>query len=465
MRSFALLALAAAALTNLVAAHGASKSIVIPSDIRPGYSVARVVDAGEDASSGHQFRLLDTTFSDYFAVLSDGLVMSTADLHPLSERAVRLVVLDEQPGNRTERHSISLFVTDPQRLLRFPPGKCDSATVTENAVSGTPIKCLPGGSHALAALGGRPGAALRYALGGAADGAFRLAAAEDGDGGVSVVTARALDREARAHYILTLEASDGRATATATLSVNVEDVNDNAPTFDNGGEFHFRVTLWENGERPPPKVGEVLGKVSARDADGDKVNFRLGTPSGIAVVVPQTGEILLATPNPPPGAHAVRVLAHDVREPTLFSERPATVWIHVLRHPNDPEGVTANNGGVTSSSRHRIVKRRVTRAVRPTKRIEFSEADGGVEGRVVFQLEKETERETFKIRDESPWVTVEPNGAVRVKRRWDYEELGPEKTVDFWVTITNAGVGGDCIKIKQAWLGRISKGYSLHPKE
>jgi hypothetical protein len=55
-------------------------------------------------------------------------------------------------------------------------------------------------------------------------------------------------------------------------------------------------------------------------------------------------------------------------------------------------------------------KRRVTRAVRPTKRIEFTEADGQPEGKIVFQLEKESEHETFKIRDENPWVTVEPNG-------------------------------------------------------
>jgi hypothetical protein len=52
------------------------------------------------------------------------------------------------------------------------------------------------------------------------------------------------------------------------------------------------------------------------------------------------------------------------------------------------------------------------------------------------------EHETFKIRDENPWVTVEPNGSVRVKKRWDYEELGREKTIDFWVIITNSGAAG-----------------------
>ena len=95
-----------------------------------------------------------------------------------------------------------------------------------------------------------------------------------------------------------------------------------------------------------------------------------------------------------------------------------------------------------TQNKHTRQKRRVTRAVRPTKRIEFAESDGDSEGRNVFQLEKETERETFKIRDDNPWVTVETNGAVRVKKKWDYEELGPEKTIDFWVIISNQGHNG-----------------------
>ena len=97
-----------------------------------------------------------------------------------------------------------------------------------------------------------------------------------------------------------------------------------------------------------------------------------------------------------------------------------------------------------SGERHRRVKRRVTRAVRPTKRTEFTEADGHPAGKIVFKLEKESESETFKIRDENPWVTVEPNGAVRVKKRWDFEELGREKTIDFWVIISNVRSQSEC---------------------
>lgn len=126
----------------------------------------------------------------------------------------------------------------------------------------------------------------------------------------------------------------------------------------------------------------------------------------------------------------------------------------VIIHLNDVEEEAPQE----HHAKHSRQKRRVTRAVRPTKRIEFAESDGDTEGRNVFQLEKETERETFKIRDDNPWVTVETNGAVRVKKKWDYEELGPEKTIDFWVIISNQGHNGKerAPRAVEASMGRIN---------
>jgi hypothetical protein len=68
-----------------------------------------------------------------------------------------------------------------------------------------------------------------------------------------------------------------------------------------------------------------------------------------------------------------------------------------------------------------------------------------------------------KIRDENPWVTVEPNGAVRVKKKWDFEELGREKTIDFWVIITNSGSGGRTV-VGRRLLCRNSEKISILDK-
>jgi hypothetical protein len=144
--------------------------------------------------------------------------------------------------------------------------------------------------------------------------------------------------------------------------------------------------------------------------------------------VPQTGEVMLVDPQALPAQ--LTILAKEKAFPSRQSKIQALLDII-----NEDEILDDNN----SLEPHSRPKRRATRAVRPTKRTEFTEADGQVEGKIVFQLEKESQHETFKIRDENPWVTVEPNGAVRVKKRWDYEELGREKTIDFWVIITNSG--------------------------
>jgi hypothetical protein len=189
-----------------------------------------------------------------------------------------------------------------------------------------------------------------------------------------------------------------------------------------------------------------IGKVVAKDADGDKVAYKLVNPSNYVIIVPQTGELVLAT-EPENNELLIQVEAHDLRQPSLTSAHPAKVLIEFTAPDPIPILVQHLTHEIANQHSHRRDKRRVTRAVRPTKRIEFTEADGDTEGRNVFQLEKETDRETFKIRDENPWVTVETNGAVRVKKKWDYEELGPEKTIDFWVIITNQGHNGKSFTI------------------
>lgn len=54
----------------------------------------------------------------------------------------------------------------------------------------------------------------------------------------------------------------------------------------------------------------------------------------------------------------------------------------------------------------------------------------------MFQLDKKHSQEVFKIESPNRWVTVDTNGAVKVKEIWDYEQLGKEKTIDFWVFVT-----------------------------
>ncbi|XP_054284040.1 neural-cadherin isoform X4 [Macrosteles quadrilineatus] len=426
-----------AGLCASAAAATARRSVdVIPHDIHPGYSIKKFC-----SDQSLNYRLLETGFSQFFTVLEDGLVMTTADLSPLVNRPVNLVVLEETP-NATATHTLQLYVLDRRDMLRFPQDVYEGVTVRENAPAGTAVTGLPVLTVKGGGAGGLP---IKYTIvAGNTDNAFAMKNVEytnSSVGGVTLVTKKPLDRESIAAYTLTIQASDGKDIdkAVTKVQVNVEDENDNSPVFSQR-VYRFSVSglrnLAANGTEW--KRFAAVGRVSATDADGDRVAYRLAVPSDLVVIVPQTGDLLLAGEPPESAAQEgfeceLTVEAHDLRTPNRVSQAPAQVWLELNPYDEDLQSL---------DSPHRISKRRVTRAVRPTKRIEFTEADGEQEGRIVFQLEKETERETFKIRDENPWVTVEPNGAVRVKKKWDYEELGPEKTIDFWVTITNAASGG-----------------------
>ncbi|XP_025153789.1 neural-cadherin isoform X3 [Harpegnathos saltator] len=419
-----------------------AKVAVLPHDVHPGYEVTQFQG---DARSLSNFRLLETGFSKYFTVLGNGLVMTTSDLTPLVDRPVNLVVLEELV-NGTKTHDLHLYVINRRNMLTFSHDRLGEGGVSENSPAGTWIDGFP----ILRARGSFP---VHYKIlpDDTGERPFALRENESSETGfnltlnsqkqgVRVVTAKPLDREVRELYTVVIHASDGNFISTSKISgvVHVLDRNDNSPIFERE-LYIFEIrptnldTLHKGNEVSPGwKRFSVVGKVTAKDADGDKIAYKLVTPSSLMIVVPQTGELILVGE---PEINAEQdsecelvVEAHDIRTPSRNTEKPAKVIVRFLTsEPDDQQEV------------HRIQKRRVTRAVRPTKKVDFTEADGNIEGKIAFYLEKENEKETYKIRDENKWVTVGANGSVMVKQKWDYEELGPEKTIDFWVTITNTG--------------------------
>ncbi|XP_045534193.1 neural-cadherin isoform X1 [Papilio machaon] len=419
-----------ALLCVLSAALQTSALTVLPHDVRPGHAVRHF------EGNYSRYTLLDPEYAPYFTLLDDGLLMTTADLAPLLDQSLNLAILEQTPFS-SSAHSVHLLVVDRRKMLSFATNGL-RGEIQENAPAGTAVDLLP--IKAAASL--NVGPVAYKIINGNEDSLFALrektktgiprVASVITDGDVEIIAMRPLDAEETKSYDLILQATDLKGSNKANLAVRIDvtNENDHEPIFEQD-IYYFAVngSLDQNCDNETAHWQRFsnIGKVHAFDGDGDRVYYSLKTPSNLAVIVPQTGELILA--GEPDGHEAeLEVLAHDTGSPPRKS-RPAQVFLEfVVRSKKDLPAL-------------RRQKRRVTRAVRPTKRIEFTEADGEVEGRAVFTLEKETDRETFKIRDENPWVTVEPSGVVKVKKKWDYEELGPEKTIDFWVTITNAGNG------------------------
>ncbi|XP_017766893.1 PREDICTED: neural-cadherin isoform X1 [Eufriesea mexicana] len=417
---------------------GGDKVVVLPHDVYPGYEVTLL-----ETKQPSNFRLVDNGFSKFFTVLGNGLVMTTSDLSPLVNRRVNLVILEEL-ANNTETHFLHLYVINRRNMITFSHDQLGIGEVLENSAAGTLIEGFP----VLRAHGSFP---VHYMIlpDETGDRPFVLKQEDSNQmgfnltlnsqkEGVRMVTAKPLDREIKRLYTVVIHASDSYLLSSSQISgvVHVLDENDNRPVFEKE-LYIFEIrpmnlgSVSENSVALPEwKRFSTVGKVLAKDADGDKVAYKLITPSSLLVVVPQTGELMLVgepeVTMEQDTECVVLVEAHDVRTPNKSSEKPAKVVIRFLT--SNPTSEVAI---------HRIQKRRVTRAVRPTKKVDFTEADGDKEGKIVFYLEKENEKETYKIRDENKWVTVDSNGSVIVKQKWDYEELGSEKTIDFWVTITN----------------------------
>lgn len=397
------------------------RSLVVAHDVPAGFSIDRWASSSPEV----EYKLLRSPFSDRFALVDNGLLMTTTKLDALIHQPQPLTLyLAEDGPSRKSTHAVQVYVVDRQQLVRFAK-PVYRTHVVENAPAGTLV--LDGLSVLM-----ENGSQVKFdIMSGGSDG-FRIERIDTHNStSARLVTKRPLDRENQPIYDLVVRAVSAHppGTATCRVIILVDDVNDNRPIFSTS-EYHFHLPT-------TAMKYDRIGRVKAVDADGDHAVYRLTSPSNSFVMIPQTGELILIDPQVPSSnrSYILEASAKDKREPGWQTEQAARIII-TIRSPE--EEIT----GSTLPDEHNIVKRRAPRALRPTKRIEFSEADGAPEGKLMFALDKPSEKERFKIRDDNPWVTVEPNGNVRVKRKWDYEELGPEKTIDFWVTITNTEGGG-----------------------
>lgn len=432
-----------------------AQKFIVPHDVYPGFAITKF-NAGDVF-----YRLLESELSQLFAVVENGLFITTGDISHLADQEVSLVVAEEHPDHVVDMN-LKVYILNSSTKLRFP-SEVLSGKVQEHSPVGTVVS----GLDFITARRNQDSKKVQYEIvSGNEEGTFRL---EDvsvgGEEGVRlVVNTDHLDREIRDGYTLVLRANDSSTIdmAEVKLKVMIEDINDHAPMFDRE-DYFIRIML--DTPRFTP-----MAQVRAYDADGDKVIYKMTGKSSVFFVVPKTGEVFLIG-EPQPKSYDFEVMARDDRTPTKYSAKPAQIHIEVstgimlaepqptvyeTNHLNldgllEHESLTNAQQHSTTSDLHQrhqhfdnhlVSKRHVKRSVRPTKTVEYRETDGHKEGQVVFRLENETGREKFQLRDDNIWVIVDPSGEVRVKKKWDYEELGAEKSIDFWVTITNTHQGG-----------------------
>ncbi|KAG8511218.1 Protocadherin Fat 4 [Galemys pyrenaicus] len=342
----------------------ASYVVDIPEDTLPGTDVAQVhaADVDEGANGQVRYSLADAGAGQAFRI--DSVTGAIAVARPLDREETPAYALTVQAADRGSAprvdtctvHVRLLDVNDCTPAFELSPY---AVTVPENlaALPSMVLQTRP----ALAACGARapghgavcgcsgfllqvvardddqgPNGRLSYLLvGGNEDEAFALSAAGE------LRVTRSLDRETQALFVLMVTATDAGSpalTGTGTVSVSVDDVNDNTPTFASG------VYTTSVPEDAPTGTDVLL--VSAVDADAAaNAAIRTHSPLGLSGAAwpksPQTQSVCpssLAS-----RAHGQRTLA--------WRPRPCQ---HGQRHGARPSAVPASTAtaAATGSGRN-----------------------------------------------------------------------------------------------------------------
>lgn len=387
--------------------------VAVPHDAYPGYSICKLHYYGQAFSLQE-----DTAVSSLFTILADGMLMPVADLgHLVGRPPLKLVVREEAQNGTTERN-VEVKIVDRGRQVRFQQHDGYSGSVYENEPIGTSVEGL---DRLFATADTDDKITYAFVSGNELD----RFAIDNATG--AVLTNAVLDAEEQESYEMVVRATDGTTSADAHVSVRVDNLNDNAPMPDRS-VYEFRIP--EDAD-----VYSIVGNVSATDLDGDRPVFHLvPTRHPVFAVIPKTGQILLIA-HPELKSYKLTMRAQDTSKPPKVSP-PFHVYIEVYSDELELDDDASNDVDVP--------KTRQRRSVRPTKSYEYKETDGSKPGKVMFQLDKKHPSEMYKMESPVKWVEVDSAGDVKVKEPWDYEQLGKEKTIDFWVFVTGPNINGRC---------------------
>lgn len=180
-------------------------------------------------------------------------------------------------------------------------------TIKENAIPGTPVTIGPPAIHATDKDAGN-NSVIHYILSGEGSEMFTIL-----DSGSVLFTptdsSQSLDREQKAKYLFHVTAVDtGNLSSTTTLTVDVEDENDNPPVFQHGPLF----VLLPEIARPGSKVVQVKAIDADEAGPNSKVQYYITHGAkGDLKMDKTTGEIFVVGSLKPGTSYFLNVSAVD----------------------------------------------------------------------------------------------------------------------------------------------------------
>ncbi len=195
-------------------------TVGINEDAANGASVHTVVATDQDATANLTYSITGGNADGVFTIDANTGEITIADNTNLDRETTASygLTVEVSDGTNTDTAAITVNVGD---INEFAPVANDATVaINEDAANGTSV-------HSVVATDADATANLTYSItGGNADGVFTIDA---NTGEITIADNTNLDRETTASYGLTVQVSDGTNTDTATITVNVGDINEFAP--------------------------------------------------------------------------------------------------------------------------------------------------------------------------------------------------------------------------------------------
>lgn len=299
----------------------------VPEEEHPPVSVITVkatdLDSGKNGQLEYRLKK-DGNVGGAFAIDSKtGRIFTNSklDRETLSVYALTVEAVDRGTPANTGSTTVAVTLLDkndnPPRFTRL-----FSANVTENAEIGSFVIQVTSSDRDIG-----PNANASYSFTENPGGRFRI---DPLSGNVTV--AAGIDREAQDEYSLRVLAKDGSWRQETPITITVQDVNDNAPTFE---EKSYAFSFPEL-QRTVAFVGKVTAVDKDKQGPNAYVSYSLKQPSDVFDVDPSSGEIFSKRaleyrhtrrgPSPE-NRHVLTILAKDHGKPPLTSECMVTVTV------------------------------------------------------------------------------------------------------------------------------------------
>eukprot|EP00117_Sycon_ciliatum_P025837 scpid1780/ scgid2551/ Cadherin EGF LAG seven-pass G-type receptor 2; Cadherin family member 10; Epidermal growth factor-like protein 2; Flamingo homolog 3; Multiple epidermal growth factor-like domains protein 3 len=214
---------------------------------------------------------------------SDGILRAAAPLdHELRPRHTMTVrALDKGSPPRTALTNVTIIVNDINDVVPAFQQRSYEASISEDTARNRLVTTVEAVD-----VDGLP---LRYVI--ASGNIGSVFSINSADGSIRVAKSLDADRPGGDQYNLVVTAHDGQHASNVNVTVAVQDINDNSPS--------FQPTYYEAKVREGDRVGTPVLTVTARDldsADNGRVTYSLQSTDTTLQVDPDTGQVYIAAP-------------------------------------------------------------------------------------------------------------------------------------------------------------------------